>query len=140
MKLGPSPLLQAEGSTSFASFMKRILHALLLIGALIGLFGQQAAYAAGAHMVTAPVTASQMSEDCMEMMQEQQPDPAKQPCKGLTLDCIAAMGCVAPIMLGDPAAPTAPPHAHAALAFWSAIPVLAGSELPPEQHPPTNLG
>lgn len=133
-------MLQAEGSTSFAAPMKRILHALLLVGALIGLFGQQAAYAAGAHTITAPMTASQMSEDCMEMMQEPQPEPAKQPCKGLTLDCIAAMGCAVPIMLGGPAPSTVPPHAHAPPSFWSAIAVLAGSDLPPEQHPPTILG
>lgn len=120
--------------------MKRVLHVLLLVGALLGLIGQQAAYASGTHMGTAPMTASQMSEDCMEMMQEQQPGPAKQPCKGLTLDCIAAMGCAVPIMLGEPAPPAVAPHAHAPPAFWSAIAVLTGSDLPPEQHPPTILG
>ncbi len=120
--------------------MKRVLHLLLLVGALTGLLAQHAAYAAGSHMVKSPMAASQMGEDCMEMMRKQPPEPAKQqPCKGLTLDCIAAMGCVVPIMLGDPAAPTAPPVVHAAPAFWSAVAVLAGGELPPEQHPPTIL-
>jgi hypothetical protein len=33
---------------------------------MLGLFGQQAAYAVSAHAVMAPVTVSQMSSDCME--------------------------------------------------------------------------
>lgn len=119
--------------------MTRVLHVLLLIGALGGLFGQQAAYAAGAHTVKTPTTASQMGEDCMKMMQEQ-PGPASQPCKGLTLDCIAAMGCVVPILLGDPARATVAPHPQAPPPFRFAVAFLAGDDPPPEQHPPTILG
>lgn len=120
--------------------MKRVLHLLLLVGALTGLFAQHAAYAAGSHMVTSPMAASQMGEDCMEMMREQRPDPAKQPCKGLTLDCIAAMGCVVPVILGEPAALRVAPHAHGPPPFPVAVAVLAGKDLPPEQHPPSILG
>ena len=120
--------------------MKPVLHLMLLVGALIGLFSEQGAYAAGTHTIMSPMTASQMSEDCMEMMQEHQPAPAQQPCKGLTLDCIAAMGCVVPIMLGNAAASTEAPHRNAPPPFWVAVTILAGSDLPPEQHPPTLLG
>lgn len=111
-----------------------------LVGAFTGLLAQQAAYAAGSHMVKSPMAASQMSEDCMETMREQRPEPAKQPCKGLTLDCIAAMGCVVPVILGDPAALAVAPHAHGPPPFRFAVAVLAGKNLPPEQHPPTILG
>ena len=120
--------------------MKRILRLLLLVGALTGLLAQHAAYAAGSHMVTSPIATSQMSEDCMEMMREQRPEPAKQPCKGLTLDCIAAMGCVVSVMLGDPAVLTVASHVHGPPPFRLAVPVFAGKDLPPEQHPPTILG
>lgn len=75
----------------------------------------------------------------MEMMQKQQPEPAQKPCKGLTLDCIAAMGCVVPLVLEEPSAPLTAPPLVSALVFWLTQPVLAGSELPPEQHPPTIL-
>jgi hypothetical protein len=109
---------------------------MLLLGAMLGLFGQQAAYAVGAH----PVTVSQMSSDCMEMMQKEQPQPAHKPCKGLTLDCIAAMGCIVPIVLKDPAVPAAARQLVSAPTFWASTSVLIGTDLPPEQHPPTILG
>lgn len=114
--------------------MKCALQLLLLFGAVFGLFGQQAAYAASERATMAPAAVSQMSADCMEMMQKQQP----QPCKGLTLDCIAAMGCAVPIVLKEPA-PMAAPQIVSALAFWPSTSVLVGNDLPPEQHPPTIL-
>ncbi|ABF54252.1 hypothetical protein Sala_2546 [Sphingopyxis alaskensis RB2256] len=120
--------------------MNRVLQLLLLLGAVLGLFSQQAAFAAGTHMTAAPAAVSQMSADCMEMMEKQQPEPAQKPCKGLTLDCIAAMGCVVPIVLKEPAAPVSAPELVSALAFWPATTVLIGNNHPPEQHPPTILG
>lgn len=122
-----------------AGHVKRALQLLLLFGAVIGLFGQQAAYAASARATMAPAAVSQMNADCMEMMQKPQPQPAQKPCKGLTLDCIAAMGCVVPIVFKEPAAPTTAPQFVSALAFWPATSVLVGNDLPPEQHPPTTL-
>ena len=118
--------------------MKRALQLLLLFGAVFGLFGQQAAYAASARATMAPAAVSQMSADCMEMMQKQQPQPAQKPCKGLTLDCIAAMGCAVPIVLKEPASMAAP-QIVSVLAFWPSTSVLVGNDLPPEQHPPTIL-
>lgn len=120
--------------------MKRALQLLLLFGAVLGLFGQQAAYAAGARAAAAPAAVSQMSVDCMEMMQKQQPEPAQKPCKGVTLDCIAAMGCVVPIVFKESAAAIALPQPVSALDFWPSTVVLIGNNLPPEQHPPTILG
>lgn len=120
--------------------MKRALQLLLLFGAVLGLFGQQAAYAAGARAVVAPTAVSQMSADCMEMMQKQPAQPAEKPCKGLTLDCIAAMGCVVPVVLKEPATPTPAPQFVSLQEFWPTASVLVGSNLPPEQHPPTILG
>ena len=81
--------------------VKCALHLFLLLGALIGLLGQEAAFASGPPAVSAPVAmssmaASSMSEDCMKMMAQQQ-QPAQKPCKGMTLACIAAMGCVVPM-------------------------------------------
>jgi hypothetical protein len=120
--------------------VKRALQLLLLLGAMLGLFGQQAAYAVSAHAVMAPVTVSQMSSDCMEMMQKEQPQPAQKPCKGLTLDCIAAMGCIVPIVLKEPVMPATAAQLVSAPAFWASTLVLMGTDLPPEQHPPTLLG
>src|SRR3546814_2619291 len=79
----------------------------LLLGALIGLFGQAVAYASVPSAVSAPMamsgmTDSGMSEDCMKMMAQQQ-QPAQKPCKGMTLACIAAMGCVVPMAVRNDA-------------------------------------
>lgn len=80
-----------------------------------------------------------MDAECMEMMQKD-PPPAEKPCKGLTLDCIAAMGCVIPIVLRDPVAPAAAPEIFPTPAYWPALAVLVGNDITPETHPPTILG
>ena len=120
--------------------MKRALQLLLILGAVLGLFGQQAAFAASARAPLTPAAVSQMSADCMEMMQKQQPEPAQNPCKGPTLDCIAMMGCIVPIVLKEPAVPLTAPQFISMPAFWPATSVLVGNEPPPEQHPPSILG
>ena len=121
--------------------MKRFLASLLLIGALIGLFGAELAYAHGASAVaSAPAKAMAMDADCMAMMANQQPAPKEKPCKGLTLDCIAAMGCVVPLMATELTGSLAAPHIHGKLNFWSATTVLAGKNFAPDPDPPMNLG
>jgi len=120
--------------------VRRALRLLLLFGALLGIFGQQAAFAASERVVTVPAAVFQMSPDCMEMMQDEQPQPAQKPCKGLTFDCIAAMGCIVPIILKEPAVPITAPLFVSSLAFWPTTSIFAGNEIPPEQHPPQILG
>lgn len=118
--------------------MTRMLHLLLLLGALIGLFGAESAYAVGPRMAVAEVAVSGMDADCMEMMRKTQPStPA--PCKGMTLECIAAMGCVVPVLVQDETAVVAKPRAPARQLFWPTTAMLTGSDPPPEQHPPTRL-
>lgn len=116
--------------------MKHALSLLLLIGAMFGLLGEQTAAAASAPVVAA---APAMSADCMEMMGEHPAKPDKQPCEGLTLDCIFAMGCAVPLMR-DLAAPVAQAQVVVPQRFWITTTVLSGTDLIPEQHPPTVLG
>ncbi|MCP1471968.1 hypothetical protein J3E64_003683 [Sphingobium sp. OAS761] len=119
--------------------MKRVLHLFLLLGAFIGLMGQVAAYASVAAPPAAPMAMAGMSADCMKgMAQEQQ--PSGKPCKGLTLDCIASMGCVVPMVLRDAPPVPAAPLPHQAMAFWTTATILHGSDLTPEPEPPTILG
>ncbi len=111
---------------------------------MLGLLGQGFAYASVApamptQMAMSGMVDSGMSEDCMKMMAQQQ-QPAQKPCKGMTLACIAAMGCTVPMAVrNDPPALLAP-AANTALAFWTTTTVLHGSELTPEPEPPTLLG
>jgi hypothetical protein len=129
----------------FATAVKSALRLLLLLGALIGLFGQAVAYASvqsamPAQMTMSGIADSGMSEDCMKMMAQQQ-QPTQKPCKGMTLACIAAMGCVVPMAVRNDAAPAlAVRPADPSLAFWPATTVLRGSEIAPEPEPPTLLG
>lgn len=124
--------------------MKRALRLFLLLGAMIGLLGQGFAYASvppamPTQMAMSGMVDSGMSEDCMKMMAQQQ-QPAQKPCKGMTLACIAAMGCVVPMAVRNDSPSLAVPPANAALAFWTTTTVLHGSELTPEPEPPTLLG
>lgn len=115
--------------------MKRLLHLALVLGALLGLFGQAVALA---HTPPRPASEEMtMSEDCMKMMAPQAPAKRETPCKGLTLDCIAAMGCSVPMVLGEPLAVRPTPGIRMALP-WEAPPVqLPGRSIPPDPHPPS---
>lgn len=123
--------------------VKRALRLFLLLGALIGLLGQEGAFASAPPVVSASMamagTMSGMSEDCMKMMAQQQ-QPAQKPCKGMTLACIAAMGCTIPMAVRNDAPTLAAREAGPTLAFWSTTTVLRGSDLAPEPEPPTLLG
>lgn len=79
-----------------------------------------------------------MSEDCMKMMAQQQ-QPQQKPCKGMTLACIAAMGCVVPMVVRDDSLALVSREADSSLAFWPTTTVLRGSDLTPEPEPPTLL-
>src|SRR3546814_1573337 len=61
---------------------------MLLFGAMVGLLAQEVAFASAPAMSSAAVTASQMSDECAEMMKAATSQGDKL-CKGLTLDCIA---------------------------------------------------
>ena len=106
---------------------------------MIGLFGVQAAYARGP-VAARVATAMAMDANCMAMMAKQKPAPENKPCKGLTLDCIAAMGCVAPLATADLATGIATPRIYDELAFWPTHVVLTGKSLAPDPEPPTTLG
>lgn len=75
--------------------MKRGLALLLLLGAFLGLFAQEAAFASAMPIPAAAVAAPAMSDECAEMMGIEKSQD-KGPCQSLTLDCIAKMGCALP--------------------------------------------
>ncbi|MFC0589527.1 hypothetical protein ACFFF7_08895 [Novosphingobium aquiterrae] len=123
--------------------MKRWFSLLLLLGALLGLLGQEAAFA---HVmpvakVEQTVAASQMSAECAEMMglAKQKPQPEK-PCQGMTPDCIAKMGCAVPVALLPPLAPGVAREFRAATPPQMPVAPLDGRNTGPEPEPPTRLG
>lgn len=123
--------------------MKRWLSLLLLLGALLGLLGQEAAFAHVMPVERAKQTAAvpQMSPDCAQMMglTKQQAQPAK-PCQDMTSDCIAKMGCAVPLALIPPLAFDAVPQLRAAAPPQMPVAPLVGRDIGPEPEPPTLLG
>jgi hypothetical protein len=116
--------------------MKSLLGLLLALGALIGLLGQQAAYARGVALAVSAPAAAGMDADCMAMMKNAE-KPGPTPCKGMTLDCIAAMGCTVPLTLGEEPSFQLIAVPRPTLMFWPQPHALAGAEVGPELHPPS---
>ncbi|PJG45269.1 hypothetical protein CAF53_24740 [Sphingobium sp. LB126] len=119
--------------------MKRLLALLLVIGALSGLFGAQMAAAHSVPQAADAPLAKGMDADCMAMMAKQRPAPREKPCKGLTLDCIAAMGCVIPLVATDLAGSVETPRLSDAPSFWTTHSILTGKSFAPDPDPPTSL-
>jgi hypothetical protein len=61
----------------------------------------------------------------------------EQPCKGVTLACIAQMGCVVPMTFEEPHAMAQGAVVARVAATWPPSPALAGLDVVPEPEPPT---
>lgn len=126
--------------------MKRWLSLLMLMGALLGLIGQEAAFARvmqapKVDQVAATAAAAQMSPECAEMMGLTKQKPkSDQPCQGMTPECIAKMGCAAPLALLPPLASDPAPEFRAMLPDIVPASPLVGRNLSPEPEPPARLG
>lgn len=127
--------------------MKRWFSLALLLGALLGLLGQEAAFAhvmpvekAGQTATATQMNAGQMSADCAEMMGLAKPQPEKQPCQGMTPDCVAKMGCAVPLALIPLFAFDLVPQFRTAAPLQTPAAPLAGRETGPEPEPPAHLG
>lgn len=142
LRIYVNPAIDSLCSEADTTSMKRWFTLLLVVGALLGLFGQEAAFASVISVgKSGPViVAASMSADCAEMMgrakQTPQPD---QPCQGMTPDCVAKMGCAIAVAL-IPSLLSADPNEYRAAAPRQ-IPVtpLVGRETSPEPHPPSHL-
>jgi len=123
--------------------MKRWLSLLLVLGALLGLMGQEAAFAHVMPVQKAeqPAAAAQMSADCAQMMglTKQQPK-SDEPCQGMTPDCIAKMGCAVPLALVPPLVSGAAPQFRAMIPDIAPASPLVGRNFGPEPEPPARLG
>ena len=123
--------------------MKRWLSLALLLGALLGLIGQEAAFA---HVITAQkaeqtAAAAQMSPDCAQMMGlTTHKLKSDQPCQGMTPECVAKMGCAVSVALLPPLASDAAPQFRAMIPGIAPASPLVGRNFGPEPEPPARLG
>lgn len=123
--------------------MKRWFSLALLLGALLGLMGQEAAFARVMPVEKAEQATSmaQMSPECAQMMglAKQQPESGM-PCKGMTPDCIAKMGCAVPVALLPTLSPGISPVFRAIAPRLAPVSPLVGRNIGPEPEPPARLG
>lgn len=114
------------------------------MGAILGLLGQEAAFAHVMPVEKAEQTATvaQMNADCAEMMglAKPTPQPEKQPCQGMTPDCIAKMGCALPVAVLPSLASGVSQVFRAAIPPHMPVAPLVGRKSGPEPEPPTSLG
>lgn len=123
--------------------VKRWFHLLLLLGALLGLLGQEAAFANVVLVEKAGQTATvaEMDADCAEMMalSKQQPSPDK-PCEGMTPECIAKMGCALPVAVLPSLTSGVSQVFRAVIPPQMPVVPLIGRQSGTEPEPPKNLG
>ena len=121
--------------------MKHILKLLLLVSAVVGLFGQGVAYASAPtniHELGTPSVFA-MSADCAANMPAKKSVHSGSPCKGTTLTCIAAMGCLPSVFVDEGKALANPIIVLSGPIFWTTTNPLESGTVAPEDHPPSLL-
>lgn len=140
----PGASIDSSQSQAERCRVKQWLSLLLLFGALLGLLGQEAAFAQGKPVAKAEqvsTAATQMSPECAEMMGLAKPSPQpEKPCQGMTPDCMAKMGCAVPVALIPPLAFDAMPQFRESAPPQMPVARLVGRDTGPEPEPPTRLG
>lgn len=114
----------------------------MLLGAISGLFAQEAAFAT-APTVRMPsdthIASPAMSDECAESMGIDAPDESA-PCNGLTLDCIAKMGCAVPLAFITSTSLLTAADERTIPAAQRPVARLTGRSFGPEPEPPLLLG
>lgn len=112
----------------------RLLHLFLLLTALLGLAGQTTAMATvRGHVPLASIVAM----DCTDMAKL--PGTEKAPCKKMTIQCIAAMGCSPVSLVVAASLSIDPPLFHHEVSPLQLATRLATRSISPEPEPPAIL-
>lgn len=112
----------------------RIFRKLLVLIALLGAFGQATAYAAPP-MATMTASTAMGEMDCAGMAMAASDGDAA-PCQGVTLACIAMMGCIAtPMVAAAPSVSSSPVRYHS-VRYVTIDATLASVTVEPEIFPP----
>lgn len=119
--------------------MRQALKFVLVIGVLLGLLAQTAVVTASPvdGMVAATGAPMTMSADCLKMMKSK--DGKARPCEGMTLACIAGMGCPITFTLSSGPRPVGTPILTYQPGLWQIVSRLEGRSVQPEPHPPSPL-
>lgn len=120
--------------------MRRLTYIGLLLMALIGLIGQSTAMAMAPSAEALPgrtAMASMPGMDCTDMAAPQ--GPGQPPCKKITLQCIAVMGCSPLTFTGPVTRAIVIVQADRPTTFVGAMVHLSGRHFGPEPEPPSSL-
>lgn len=119
------------------SIMKRLLHLILLIGAILGLVGQGAAVASSRPCPQMIALQAVKNEACaMRAMPKEHGVPMG---KHVPLGCMTMASCIAPATI-EPALFIAPGLSIEPVAIaWPAARSLSDRSIAPEQEPPASL-
>ena len=111
------------------------LRLLLVLLTLFGLVGQTAVYAMApiAAPAVSTIELAAPSDDCAGMAMS---DSDEMPCKGMTLDCIAKMGCLTPPVVAPAAGLATHPVIYERVAYSAPRETMAGVTVQPEIFPP----
>ncbi len=119
------------------SVVKRLLHLVLLIGAVICLVGQGTAVASARPCPEMMAVQAAKDEACAMMAMPK--ERGKPPTKHVPLGCAAMAGCIAPATI-EPALMIAPqPSIEPLAVIWSSPHSRNGRSVAPEQEPPASL-
>lgn len=120
---------------------------LLLFGVIFGLLGQEAVFARAipdAMANQSQTSASQTARhvDCVEMrgLAKRQSQSSEKPCEGKNLDCMAKMGCAAPVALLPPLPFDTSSQFRTTVPRLMPVAVMIGRDIAPEPEPPAHLG
>lgn len=117
--------------------MNRFFRLILLTFALLGLAAQSAVMAAAPIGVAQPMKAAMAGMDCRDMLPVPMPDGS--PCKKMTWQCIAAMGCATSAALQPATILTSERLATRGTHSPSIVARLTGRSYGPEPDPPSFL-
>lgn len=117
--------------------MRRALQFVLVIAALLGLFGQTVAIASSTTAAIEATAPANMPMDCIDMMRGD--DDNMIPCSRMTLACIAGMGCAMPFTLDVGWPVVAETMNDVGSLAWPSTPSMEGRSVAPDPHPPSTL-
>lgn len=118
--------------------MRQALKIVLVIAALLGLFGQTVAVAASPTMTAIEATApASMPMDCMGMMRVGGDNSV--PCDRMTLGCIVGLGCALPVTIDVGQPIIVDTMIFLASPAWPSTQSMKGRSVAPEPHPPSTL-
>lgn len=121
----------------------KFLSCLIAFAAIVGLLGQEAALARTMPFETSTQaeSAMQMGSGCTEMgTVVKKASQSQVPCQGMTLDCIAKMGCAIPLALVPPFHLDVSPQFRRVNPPFTPVALLVGRDISPEPEPPSRLG